>query len=43
MNITIIGGGNVGTLMAAEFASKGHRVTIYTSGPEKWEKSISVY
>lgn len=43
MKITIIGAGNVGTLMAAEFAHKGHEVTIFTSKPECWEKEIKVY
>lgn len=43
MRITIIGGGNIGTIMAAEAACKGHQVTIYTSNPECWQKEISVY
>lgn len=43
MNITVIGGGNIGTLMAAEAANKGHKVTIYTSKPELWQKKIEVY
>lgn len=43
MNIAIIGGGNVGTLMAAEFAYKGHNVKMYTSKPERWSKDIDVY
>lgn len=41
MNITVIGGGNIGTLMAAEAANKGHNVTVYTSKPYK--NSIDVY
>lgn len=43
MNITVIGGGNIGTLMAAEAANKGHNVTVYTSKPYKWGNSIDVY
>ena len=43
MNITIIGGGNIGTLMAAEIADKGHCVTIYTSKVEKWNNEITVF
>lgn len=43
MKLTIIGGGNIGTLMAAEAAYKGHDVTVYTSRPKEWEKEISVY
>lgn len=42
MKITVIGGGNIGTLMAAEMAYKGHAVTIYTSKPERWSKEITV-
>jgi hypothetical protein len=43
MNITIIGGGNVGTLMAAEFAYRGHNVTLYTAEPKSWNETIEVY
>lgn len=43
MKTTILGGGNIGTLMAAEFAKKGHDVTVYTSKPEKWSNEIEVY
>lgn len=43
MNITIIGGGNIGTLMAAELADRGYRVTVYTSKAERWQKQIEVY
>ena len=42
MNITVIGGKNIGT-MAAETANKGHNVTIYSSKPYKWGNSIDVY
>ena len=31
MNITIIGGGNLGTALAGEFATKGHKVVLYSS------------
>lgn len=43
MNITVIGGENIGTLMVAEVANKGHNVTVYTSKPYKWKNSIDVY
>ena len=43
MKNTVIGGGNIGTLMAAEMAAKGHEVTVYTSKPERWNKEIDVY
>ncbi len=43
MRITVIGGGNIGTLMAAEMASRGNQVTVYTTKLEKWNKIIDVY
>lgn len=43
MNISIIGGGNIGTLMAADFASKGHKVLMYTTKIDKWNKDIEVF
>lgn len=43
MRITILGGGNIGTLMAAECARKGHEVTIHTSRPAGWAENIAVY
>lgn len=42
--ITIIGGGNIGTLMAANIASKEkYQVTLLTSNPSNWSESIKVY
>lgn len=43
MKVTVIGGGNVGTLMAAEIAHRGHEVTLYTSKPGRWKNEIKVY
>jgi hypothetical protein len=43
MNIAIIGGGNIGTLMAAEFAAKGHDVRIVTSRPETFSHTLRAY
>ena len=43
MDITIVGGGNIGTLMAAELANQGYRITVYTSKAERWQKQIEVY
>lgn len=31
MKTCIIGGGNIGTLLAAEFAHKNYEVSLYTS------------
>ncbi|MDE6735129.1 MAG: NAD/NADP octopine/nopaline dehydrogenase family protein [Desulfovibrio sp.] len=43
MNIAILGGGNIGTLMAAECARKGHRVTVHTSRPDGWSLELGVH
>ena len=43
MKMTVIGGGNVGTLIAAEMANLGHIVTVYTSNPKRWKRKISVF
>ncbi len=43
MNVTIIGGGNIGTLLAADIARKNHSVTVYTPKADKWNYTISVY
>ena len=42
MNITIVGGGNVATLLAGEFTKKGNNVTIYTRDKSKWQNEITV-
>lgn len=43
MNIAIVGGGNIGMLLAAELASKGHAVSIVTSNPSRWSSLIRAY
>lgn len=42
MNVTIVGGGNVGTQIAAHCAEKGHDVTVYTSKPQSFSKHLIV-
>lgn len=43
LNICIIGGGNIGTLLCAEFAKqKNINVSLLTSKPEKWNNNLSV-
>lgn len=42
MKMTVIGGGNIGTLLAAEMAYKGNEVTVYTSKPGQWVKEPEV-
>lgn len=43
MKVTVIGGGNIGALMAADIAYRGHEVTLYISKPELWKTKIMVY
>lgn len=43
MRISIIGGGNLGTLLAAVFAQRGNEVIIHTSKPDKFSKELEVY
>lgn len=43
MKVTIIGGGNLGTLLGAAFAYRGNEVTLHTSRPEMFSKEIEVY
>ena len=43
MKITIVGGGNLGTLLAASFSEKGHEVVIHTSKPERFSRELEVY
>lgn len=38
MKICIVGGGNLGTAMAVDFASKNHTINILTSRPQDWKK-----
>lgn len=42
MNVTIVGGGNIGTQFAVHCAHKNHRVTVYTSKPDKFSKALSI-
>lgn len=42
MNITIVGGGNIGTQFAVHCAEKGHRVKIYTSTPQIFRKHLKI-
>ena len=42
MKIAVVGGGNIGTLMAGEFAARGNEVRMCASRPETWSKDIDV-
>lgn len=42
MKFCVIGGGNIGTLIAAEAAHKGHCVTLYVSDPQNWSGTLEV-
>lgn len=41
-SITIIGGGNIGTQFACTCASKGYKVNIYSSKPEKYTGELTI-
>lgn len=38
MNITVIGGGNIGTQFAVHSSDKGHSVKMFTSNPSRFSK-----
>lgn len=40
MNITIVGGGNIGTQFAVHCAHAQHAVTMFTSKPERFSKTV---
>ena len=42
MNITIVGGGNIGTQIAVHCAEKGNSVTMFTSIPDIFEKNVKI-
>ena len=43
MNVTIVGGGNIGMCLAGEISRvRGYNVTIYASKPEQFDRTISV-
>lgn len=42
MNITIVGGGNIGTQFAVHCAEKMHQVVIFTSKPERFSKHLII-
>ena len=41
MKICIVGGGNLGTAMAVEFAHGGHSINVLTSRPHDWSKKLT--
>lgn len=40
MNITVIGGGNIGTQFAVHSSDKGHSVKMFTSNPSRFSKHL---
>lgn len=42
MNITVIGGGNLGTALAGEFATKGHKVILYSTKAKMFNGRIII-
>lgn len=43
MKICVIGGGNIGTLLTAEFSFRGYDTYLYTKNTSQWDDSISVF
>lgn len=43
MKVAVIGGGNIGTLMACDIAKSGHEVKILSSKPSCWNPTIEVW
>lgn len=43
MNITIVGGGNIGTQFAVHCLAKGHRVIIYSSRPKQFNQHLIIF
>ena len=42
MRVTVVGGGNIGTQLAAHCAEKGHDVVVYTSTPEVFGRRLTI-
>lgn len=42
MNITVVGGGNIGTQFAVHSAEMGHAVTMFTSSPDHFSRHLSI-
>ena len=42
INITIVGGGNVGTQFVVHFAEKGYNVILYTSNPQEFQSRLFI-
>ena len=42
MNVTVIGGGNVGTQLAVHCAAAGNNVTVYSSKPQLFGKHLTI-
>lgn len=43
MKISVLGAGNIGTIMAVEMAAKGHDITMYSSKPDCFSKTLYEY
>jgi len=42
MNITVVGGGNIGTQFAVHCAEKKHNVTVFTSGADLYDNELTI-
>lgn len=43
MKVCVVGGGNIGTLLAAEFAHRNYETWIYSGKPDRWSNRLTVY
>lgn len=43
MRVCVIGGGNIGSVLAVDMAFRGYQVDLLTGKPESWSHEIEVY
>ena len=43
MRVCVIGGGNIGSVLAGDMAFRGYQVDLLTGKPESWSHEIEVY
>ncbi len=41
-NITIIGGGSLGHVIAGWLSSRGYKISILTRNPSRWENDLTI-
>ena len=43
MRVCVIGGGNIGSVLAGDMAFRGYQVDLLTGKPESWSHEIEVH